>query len=241
MGRPRPRLLKPVLPLVVLALLLAPAAGAERVAEDPDPVGDATSQPGVDADEPTVDLVMFAADREGDALVLRNEVNGTLPLPGTAEANGTRLYTFLFAVDFQSGRDQPLVQSADVVVVCTFHHGVADLECRQSQGERTILGIGTRDRNVTIRIGLEPGEDIRPLVGGGAATLTDEPSGDILAQDWTPTTIGGQGGTDQTPPTDGDEPEPTPWTKRPATAVAVGLAVLALSLFAYRRFRNREP
>lgn len=240
MGRPGPRLLRPALPLLLLSLLLAPPAEAERVAEDPDPAGDVTSGPGVDADEATVDLVTFTADREGDALLLRNEVAGALPLPDTAQANETRLYTFLFAVDFRSTRDQPLVQSAEVVVVCTFHHGVADLECRQSQGERSILAVGTSDRNVTVRIALDPDEAILPVVGGGAATLTNETTGDILAQDWTPTTIGGQDPDGPgPPPVDGDGPEPTPWTRRPATAVAVGLAVVGLSLLAYLRFRKR--
>lgn len=230
MGRPLPRLLS-----LLLVLLLLPAAAGQRVGEDVDDRGDVTSRPGVEADEPTVDLVAFTADLEGDALVLRNEVAGALPLSG--EPNATRLYTFLFAVDIQGSRDQPLVQSADAVVVCTFHHGASDLSCYQSQGDRTILGVGAEDRNVTVRLAVAPGESVEPVVGGGAVTLKDEPSDTILAQDWTPTTVGGQDAPDQEEPEGGDGERA--WTRRPATGLAVAAALLGLSLLAWRRLRKR--
>lgn len=236
MGRPLPRLLSPL-----LVLLLLPLAAGQLLAEDPDPTGDVTSKPGVEADEPSVDLVRFTAERDGDTLVLRNEVAGALPLAGAAEANETRLYTFLFAVDLESKRDRPLVQSADVVIVCTFHHGVADLSCEQSQGERTLTGIGVHDRNVTVRLALQSGEALEPVVGGGAVTLQDEPDESIIAQDWTPSTIGGQdpgqpdGGGERT---DGDEE--IPWTRRPVTGLAMAFAVVGLSVSAYRRFKGRQ-
>lgn len=236
MERSCPRLLTLLL-VLALAWVMLPIAQAELLAEDRDELGDVTSKPGVGAEEATVDLVTFAVERDGDMLILRNEVNATLPLPGIAEPNATRVYNFLFAVDFQSSQTEPLVQSADSVIVCTFHHGMADLECMQSQGNRTIIGVGTSDRNVTVRIATEPDEQLLPIQGGGAVTLTDEETGIILAQDWTPTTIGGQNGAEGEEEAEVDGA--TSWSKRPRTAVAIAGALIGLSYFAMKRLRKK--
>ncbi len=251
MERPRPRLLKspaasPVSPALalLLVLLLVPAAAGERLAEDPDETGDTTSGPGVTVTDPTVDLVTFTADRDGDTLLLRNEVAAPLPLPGTAEPNATRLYTFVFVLDVAATDERPLVQVRDSVILCTFHHGTADLSCKQTQGERTLLGIAVEDRNATVRVALEPGEDVTPLRGGGAVTLTDQTNETdpvILGQDWTPTTIGGQDVGTPEPGGDAESEDAagTPWYKTRVGALAALAAVVLVSVFAYQRWKQR--
>ncbi len=241
MERPGASLLKPTLTLFCLVLLAAPTAHAVVLADDPDALGDVTSQAGVPANEPTIDMVNIVAETDGDELVLRNEVAAPLPVPETSEVNMSRLYTFLFVVDFDANSEVPLVQSADAVFVCTFHHGFDDLACQQSLGERILRGYGINDRNATLRLALEGNDTTQLMRVGGAATLTDESAGKLLAQDWTPTTIQAQDLDNSGDPFGSGSGTATPWYKTTRGAILLVSVAGYLSYIAYGRWKKDAP